>query len=114
MCEIFTEVGIPAGVVNVVFGTGPKVGQALVSHPDVTCVSFTGGTSTGLRIAQSAAGKKISLEVSSHFDTTPFDPKGKYQNESIKTKVSKLFLFFLISSLAERIRRSFSKISTEL
>ena len=48
---------------NVVFGTGPKVGQALVSHPGISCVSFTGGTATGLRIAQIAAGKKISLEV---------------------------------------------------
>lgn len=64
LCQIFIEVGIPAGVVNVVFGTGSKVGQALVSHPDIGCVSFTGGTLTGLRISEAAAGKKISLEVS--------------------------------------------------
>lgn len=48
---------------NVVFGTGLTAGQALVSHPDIGCVSFTGGTSTGLKIAECAAGKKISLEV---------------------------------------------------
>lgn len=58
------EVGLPAGVVNVVFGTGPKVGQALVSHPGIGCVSFTGGTSTGLRISEAAVGKKLSLEAS--------------------------------------------------
>lgn len=64
------EVGIPPGVVNFVFGTGLKVGQALVSHPAISCVSFTGGTSTGLRISECAVGKKVSLEASVIFMST--------------------------------------------
>lgn len=55
----------PSGVVNMVFGTGPSAGEALVSHPDVPLVSFTGSTATGKHIAQVAAPmfKKLSLEV---------------------------------------------------
>ena len=48
-----------------VFGTGPKVGEALVSHPDVPVISFTGSTATAQRIRQACSqySKKISLEV---------------------------------------------------
>lgn len=55
----------PAGVVNMVFGTGPSAGEALVSHPEVPLVSFTGSTATGKHIAQVTAPmfKKLSLEV---------------------------------------------------
>ena len=44
------SIGLPPGVCNIVFGTGPKAGEALVTHPDVPIISFTGSTATGERI----------------------------------------------------------------
>jgi aminomuconate-semialdehyde/2-hydroxymuconate-6-semialdehyde dehydrogenase len=65
LSEILDEVGFPAGVLNIVHGTGPNVGEPLVSHPDVPVISFTGGTATGARISSIAAPmfKKLSLEL---------------------------------------------------
>jgi aminomuconate-semialdehyde/2-hydroxymuconate-6-semialdehyde dehydrogenase len=59
------EAGLPAGVLNIVHGLGPKAGQAIVEHPKVKAISFTGGTSTGKQIARTAAPefKKLSLEL---------------------------------------------------
>ena len=59
------SVGLPAGVVNLVHGDGIGAGAPLVEHPDVDLVSFTGGTSTGEKVASSAAPmfKKVSLEL---------------------------------------------------
>ncbi|MES3036699.1 MAG: aldehyde dehydrogenase [Bdellovibrionota bacterium] len=59
------EAGLPAGVLNIVHGSGPNVGEPLVNHPDVKAVSFTGSTMTGRKIAQQTASsfKKISLEM---------------------------------------------------
>lgn len=60
------EVGIPAGVVNVVTGTGADAGQALAEHPDVNIVSFTGSTAVGKRIMAAAANsnlKRVVLEL---------------------------------------------------
>ena len=56
---------MPDGVLNVLHGLGPEVGQAMVEHPEITAVSFTGGTATGKRIAATAAPmfKKLSLEL---------------------------------------------------
>uniref|UniRef100_K7EUF0 Aldehyde dehydrogenase 8 family member A1 n=1 Tax=Pongo abelii TaxID=9601 RepID=K7EUF0_PONAB len=58
-------VGVPSGVVNIVFGTGPRVGEALVSHPEVPLISFTGSQPTAERITQLSAPhcKKLSLEL---------------------------------------------------
>lgn len=63
--QVCLEEGLPAGVLNVVHGLGPSVGAALVEHPRVKAVSFTGGTRTGEAIARSAAPmfKKLSLEL---------------------------------------------------
>ena len=47
--EVMAEAGVPRGVCNLVFGYGGKVGPALVSHPRVPLISFTGGTITGNR-----------------------------------------------------------------
>lgn len=57
--------GVPPGVVNVVFGTGPRAGDALVGHPDVPLISFTGSTATAQRITERSAPyyKKLSLEL---------------------------------------------------
>lgn len=59
------EAGLPAGVLNIVHGLGPKVGAAITAHPAITAVSFTGGTRTGQEIARVAAPmfKKLSLEL---------------------------------------------------
>lgn len=57
--------GVPPGVVNIVFGTGPKAGNALVSHPEVPLISFTGSTATAQLITERSAPycKKLSLEL---------------------------------------------------
>ena len=59
------ESGFPDGVFNVLHGLGPEVGEAMVTHPDIAAVSFTGGTTTGARIASHVAPefKKLSLEL---------------------------------------------------
>ncbi len=65
LSEICRDAGLPPGVLNVVHGLGPKVGEAMTLHPDVPTLSFTGGTATGARIGQNAAPlfKKLSLEL---------------------------------------------------
>jgi aminomuconate-semialdehyde/2-hydroxymuconate-6-semialdehyde dehydrogenase len=59
------EAGIPPGVVNVVFGRGSETGRALVEHPEVPLISFTGGTQTGQHIIRDSAPhfKKLYLEL---------------------------------------------------
>lgn len=65
LAEILNEAGLPPGVCNIIFGLGHTAGSALVSHPGVPLISFTGGTETGLKIQQGAAPhfKKVSLEL---------------------------------------------------
>ena len=65
LSELAIECGLPPGVLNIVQGTGPSVGGAIVEHPRIKAVSFTGSTRTGASIAESAAKsfKKISLEM---------------------------------------------------
>lgn len=57
--ELVQAAGFPAGVVNIVTGLGPEAGQALVEHPLVDKVSFTGSTEVGKRLLASAAGNQI-------------------------------------------------------
>jgi aminomuconate-semialdehyde/2-hydroxymuconate-6-semialdehyde dehydrogenase len=63
--ELSSAAGFPPGVLNIVQGRGPTVGQAIVEHPQVKAISFTGSTTTGAKIADSAAKKfkKLSLEM---------------------------------------------------
>jgi len=65
LVEIFTEAGVPEGVVNVVNGYGHTVGAAIAAHPDVDKVAFTGSTEVGKLIVKAAAGnlKKVMLEL---------------------------------------------------
>ncbi len=65
LMQVIDEVGLPAGVVNLVHGDGAGSGAPLVAHSDVDLVSFTGGTTTGEKVATSAAPsfKKLSLEL---------------------------------------------------
>jgi aminomuconate-semialdehyde/2-hydroxymuconate-6-semialdehyde dehydrogenase len=63
--KVCMEAGLPKGVLNILHGLGPEVGQAIVEHPEIVAISFTGGTTTGKRIAATAAPmfKKLSLEL---------------------------------------------------
>lgn len=63
--EVCTEAGLPAGVLNILHGEGASVGDAIVKHPKIKAISFTGGTKTGEYIARTAAPmfKKLSLEL---------------------------------------------------
>ena len=63
--KVAQEAGLPKGVLNILHGTGSKVGDAIVKHPHIKAISFTGGTKTGEYIARTAAPmfKKLSLEL---------------------------------------------------
>lgn len=65
IAELMAEAGVPAGVVNIVTGTGSNAGAPLASHPDVDKIVFTGSTATGQSIIRASAGnlKRVSLEL---------------------------------------------------
>ncbi len=65
LAKILTKLNFPKGVFNLVHGLGPEVGQAIVEHPEIRGLSFTGGTATGKIVAATAAPmfKKLSLEL---------------------------------------------------
>jgi len=67
LLQALLDAGLPGGVVNLVFGTGREVGEAIVNHPDVDAISFTGSVATGRRIAAAAVAgnpmKKLQLEL---------------------------------------------------
>ncbi|WAA13891.1 aldehyde dehydrogenase family protein [Fervidibacillus halotolerans] len=65
LAKIFEEAGLPKGVLNVVFGKGSIVGEAIVQHPDIQVVSFTGSNEVGRTIASECGRqlKKVSLEM---------------------------------------------------
>ena len=74
LARLFAEVGAPPGVFNLLHGLGGEVGQALVAHPGVRAVSFTGGTATGRTVAATGAPlfKKLSLELGGKNATVVF------------------------------------------
>ena len=74
LAEIVDEVGVPGGVFNLLHGHGAEVGQAMVAHPRVGAISFTGGTATGRTVARTAAPefKKLSLELGGKNPTLVF------------------------------------------
>jgi betaine-aldehyde dehydrogenase len=65
LAEVVQQVGLPAGVFNLVTGYGPVVGEALAGHPDVDMISFTGSTRAGRRVSEVAAKtiKRVHLEL---------------------------------------------------
>ncbi|HNL07232.1 MAG TPA: aldehyde dehydrogenase family protein, partial [Chitinophagales bacterium] len=65
LSQIAQQADLPAGVLNIIHGLGTKVGKAIVEHPHIKAISFTGGTRTGREIASIAAPmfKKLSLEL---------------------------------------------------
>ncbi|MFL5690575.1 MAG: aldehyde dehydrogenase family protein [Ktedonobacteraceae bacterium] len=73
--EIMQEVGLPPGVVNIVTGEASQVGEALVKHPDVNKIAFTGSTDVGrsIRRATAGSGKRLSLELGGKSPFIVFD-----------------------------------------
>jgi len=74
LAGIFQEIDAPKGLFNLVHGLGPEAGQAIVEHPGIKGISFTGGTATGQRVAATAAPlfKKLSLELGGKNPTIVF------------------------------------------
>ena len=74
LSKICIEAGLPAGVLNILHGTGPSIGTPLTTHPKIKAISFTGGTSTGAKISEVTAGmfKKLSLELGGKNPTLVF------------------------------------------
>ena len=88
--QICMEAGLPAGVLNIVHGTGPKVGEAMVNHPEMKAISFTGGTATGKRIASILAPqfKKMSLELGGKNATIVFDDVDLEKTASVVSRAA--------------------------
>ncbi|GGH41003.1 aldehyde dehydrogenase family protein [Microbacterium album] len=74
LMQLVEEVGFPAGVINLLTGTGAEAGQRLIEHPGVDKISFTGSTATGKRIIQAATGnlKRVTLELGGKSPTFVF------------------------------------------
>lgn len=116
--EVIAESGMPAGVLNILHGTGQSAGDAIVKHPKIKAISFTGGTKTGEYIARTAGPmfKKLSLELGGKnpniiFADCDFD-------EMIKTTVRSSFAnqgqiclcgsrIFIERSIYERFKTAF-------
>jgi betaine-aldehyde dehydrogenase len=92
LAEIIEAAGLPDGVFNLLCGTGASVGEALVSHPDVDMVSFTGSTRAGRRIAELAAAtvKRVALELGGKSASIVLDDADLAA--AIKTTVNVCFL----------------------
>src|SRR5213080_456965 len=73
--EIIQEIGLPPGVVNILTGEASQVGEALVRHPDINKIAFTGSTDVGrsIRRATAGSGKKLSLELGGKSPFIVFD-----------------------------------------
>jgi aldehyde dehydrogenase (NAD+) len=92
LAEVIDEVGLPAGVFNLVLGTGPVVGEALAAHADVDMISFTGSARAGRRVSEvaSATAKAVTLELGGKspniiLDDADFD-------KAVRDGVAKCFL----------------------
>ncbi|WP_326558218.1 aldehyde dehydrogenase family protein [Micromonospora sp. NBC_01796] len=86
------EAGLPPGVVNLVTGTGPVVGEAIAAHEDVDMVSFTGSTATGRRISHLAADRiaRVALELGGKSANVILDDADL--GAAVKTGVGNAFL----------------------
>jgi len=92
LSQVIQQSGLPAGVVNIVFGRGASAGQALVEHPKVPLISFTGGTATGEQLARIAAPrlKRLSLELGGKNPNLIFADADL--DEAVETSVRAAFL----------------------
>ncbi len=120
LSELCIEAGLPKGVLNIVHGYGPKVGAAIVSHPNISAISFTGGTKTGEWIARTAAPlfKKLSLELGGKNPNLVFADCNF--EEAVKTSVNGAFSnqgeiclcgsrIFIEKSIYEKFKEAFLK-----
>ena len=91
LAEIASQAGIPPGVINVVTGFGPEVGEPLVSHPDVAHIGFTGGEIAGQKIYEAAARgmKTVTLELGGKSPNIVFDDADL--DQAVKGIVSGIF-----------------------
>jgi aldehyde dehydrogenase (NAD+) len=91
LAPLFAQAGFPRGVVNVVTGLGAEVGEALVTHPKIAHIGFTGGDTTGRRIYQLAAAglKTVTLELGGKSPNIVFDDADLEQ--AVKGAVSGIF-----------------------
>lgn len=91
LAHIAAEAGIPAGVINVVTGFGPEVGEPLVAHPDVAHIGFTGGEIAGQKIYEAAARglKTVTLELGGKSPNIIFDDADL--DQAVKGIVSGIF-----------------------
>ena len=92
LAEIVDAAGLPPGVFNLVSGFGSEVGEALVRHPDVDMVSFTGSTYAGRRISEAAAGtiKRVTLELGGKSASVILDDADL--SNAVKSTVNSCFL----------------------
>jgi aminomuconate-semialdehyde/2-hydroxymuconate-6-semialdehyde dehydrogenase len=92
LSSVCIEAGLPKGVLNIVHGLGNKAGQAIIEHPEIKAISFTGGTETGKKIAATAAPmfKKLSLELGGKNPTLVFADCDF--DETVKQTVNAAFL----------------------
>ncbi len=92
LAEVAHETGLPPGVLNLVTGYGPVVGEALVDHPDVDMVSFTGSTPAGRLVAQRAAAsvKRVTLELGGKSPSVVLDDADLA--EAVRATVSQCYL----------------------
>jgi aldehyde dehydrogenase (NAD+) len=92
LADVIDEVGLPAGVFNLVTGRGSVIGEALALHPDVDAISFTGSTAAGRRVSEAAAGtiKRVALELGGKSPNIILEDADFQQ--AIKDGVAKCFL----------------------
>jgi len=91
LSQVCQEAGLPDGVLNIVHGTGPRAGEAIVTHPEIKAISFTGGTATGAHIASITAPRflKTSLELGGKNPTIVFADAD--YNDALSTSVKAAF-----------------------
>ncbi len=95
LAEIVDEAGLPDGVFNLITGTGRTAGEAMVDHPEVDMVSFTGSTSAGKLIASRAAGsiKRVSLELGGKSPNVILDDLGPEEfDKVVRDGVAKCYM----------------------
>jgi acyl-CoA reductase-like NAD-dependent aldehyde dehydrogenase len=95
LAQIFDDIGLPAGVFNLVSGTGPVVGEAIAAHPEIDMVSFTGSTRAGKRVSELAAGtvKRVALELGGKSANILLDDlDGEALDEAVRKGVQSCYL----------------------
>ncbi|PIA79557.1 2-hydroxymuconic semialdehyde dehydrogenase [Gaetbulibacter sp. 4G1] len=125
LSEVLNEAGLPKGVLNIVHGLGTTTGQAIIEHPNIKAISFTGGTATGANIAKIAAPmfKKLSLELGGKNPNIIFADCDYH--DMLETTVRSSFAnqgqiclcgsrIFVEASIYEKFKKDFAKKVTQL